>query len=181
MRILIQRVTRASVCVNGRLQGKIGKGILALVGIAAADGRNEADYLADKLVNLRIFPDGEGRMNHSALEVNAELLLVSQFTLYGDCRQGRRPSFDAAAPPAVARELYDHFVRKVAGKGLVTQSGLFQAHMEVELVNDGPVTLLLESDGMAISGQPLTRNAKRSQDRSESPGAPDEAPQRHRP
>ena len=145
MRFLIQRVKRASVHIDGKLAASIGNGILALVGIAATDKTGDADYLADKLVNLRIFPDAEGRMNLSALDVNAELLLVSQFTLYGDCRKGRRPGFDDAAPPATARDLYDYVVRTVAGKGLVTRSGVFQAHMDVELVNTGPVTFLLES------------------------------------
>jgi len=101
--------------------------------------------MAEKLVNLRIFADEHGKMNRSALEEGAELLLVSQFTLYGDCRKGRRPSFDAAAAPAVARELYEYLVTKVREKGLVTRTGVFQAHMQVELINDGPVTLLLES------------------------------------
>ena len=145
MRLLIQRVTRASVAVDGSLQAEIGSGLLVLVGIAASDTETQADYLADKLVNLRIFADDEGRMNRSALDVNASLLLVSQFTLYGDCRKGRRPSFDAAMAPAHARGLYEYLLRKVREKGLATQSGMFQAHMAVELVNDGPVTLLLES------------------------------------
>jgi D-tyrosyl-tRNA(Tyr) deacylase len=127
------------------VEGEIASGLLVLVGIAAGDTRAEADYMADKLVNLRIFSDDEGRMNRSALDVGASLLLVSQFTLYGDCRKGRRPSFDAAAPPAVARELYEYVVSAVRAKGLRTETGVFQAHMEVELVNDGPVTLLLES------------------------------------
>jgi len=116
-----------------------------LVGIAATDLPAQADYLAGKLVNLRIFPDNEGKMNLSALDINASVLLVSQFTLYGDCRKGRRPSFDAAAPLDLARELYEHVVTKVREHGLVTESGVFQADMAVELVNDGPVTLLLES------------------------------------
>jgi D-tyrosyl-tRNA(Tyr) deacylase len=116
-----------------------------LVGIAAADTPAQADYLADKLVHLRIFADSEGRMNRSAVDVGASILLVSQFTLYGDCRKGRRPGFDAAAPPARAKELYEYVVKKVREKGLVTETGVFQAHMEVELVNDGPVTFLLES------------------------------------
>jgi D-tyrosyl-tRNA(Tyr) deacylase len=115
-----------------------------LVGIAAADLPAQADYLAGKLVNLRIFADSEGRMNRSALDVNASVLLVSQFTLYGDCRKGRRPSFDAAAPPEPARELYEYLVSKVREHGLVTETGVFQADMAVELVNDGPVTLLME-------------------------------------
>ncbi|MEP6716247.1 MAG: D-aminoacyl-tRNA deacylase [Terriglobia bacterium] len=145
MRFLIQRVTRASVMVDGQLIGAIGPGILALIGIGANDEPRDADTLAEKLVNLRIFPDDEGRMNRSALDIRAELLLVSQFTLYGDCRKGRRPSFDAAAPPARARELYDYAVGKVRENGLVTHTGVFQAHMQVELVNDGPVTFLLET------------------------------------
>jgi D-tyrosyl-tRNA(Tyr) deacylase len=131
--------------VDGKTEAQIERGLLVLVGIAATDGAPQADYLADKLVNLRIFSDAAGRMNLSALDTGASLLLVSQFTLYGDCRKGRRPSFDAAAPPDKARQLYEYFVAKVREKGLVTGSGVFQAHMEVELVNDGPVTLMLES------------------------------------
>lgn len=145
MRFLIQRVTRASVAVQGKLEGEIGMGLLVLVGISGSDQPTDADYLADKLVNLRVFSDSEGRMNLSALEVNAELLLISQFTLYGDCRKGRRPSFDAAAPAERARHLYEYVLLKVREKGLVTRSGVFQAHMDIELVNHGPVTLMLES------------------------------------
>lgn len=145
MRFVIQRVTRASVRIDGNLEAEIGTGLLVLVGIAATDLPAQADYLADKLVNLRVFPDDGGRMNRSALEVNASLLLVSQFTLYGDCRKGRRPSFDGAAPAELARELYEYLVIKVREKGLVTRTGVFQPDMEVELVNNGPVTLLLES------------------------------------
>ncbi len=145
MRLLIQRVSRASVRIEGNLVAEIGAGLLVLAGIAASDTPVQADYLADKLVNLRVFPDDEGRMNRSALEVNASLLLVSQFTLYGDCRKGRRPRFDNAAPPERARELYEYLLSGVREKGLATQTGVFQAHMDVELVNDGPVTLLLES------------------------------------
>ncbi len=145
MRFLIQRVTRASVSVDGSVQAQIARGLLVLVGIARTDAAAQADYLAEKLVNLRIFNDDEGKMNRSALDVGASLLLVSQFTLYGDCRKGRRPSFDAAAPPDAARHLYDYVVKAVRDKGLLTQSGVFQAHMEVALVNDGPVTLILES------------------------------------
>jgi D-tyrosyl-tRNA(Tyr) deacylase len=116
-----------------------------LIGIAKGDQTSDADYLADKLVNLRIFSDTEGKMNLSATDVRGALLLVSQFTLYGDCRKGRRPGFDAAAPPAEARKLYEYVVEKVKEKGLEVRTGVFQAHMEVELINDGPVTLLLES------------------------------------
>jgi len=145
VRFVIQRVTRASVRINGKLEAEIGKGLLVLIGIAATDLPAQADYLADKLIHLRVFPDDGGRMNRSALDVNASLLLVSQFTLYGDCRKGRRPSFDDAAPAELARRLYEYVVAKVREKGLVVGTGVFQAHMEVELVNDGPVTLLLES------------------------------------
>ncbi len=145
MRFLVQRVSRASVRVDDRLEGSIGPGLLVLIGIGAGDTRREADYLIEKTVNLRIFSDENGKMNLSALDLRGELLLVSQFTLYGECRKGRRPSFDAAAPPAVARELYGYVVEKVRETGLVTGTGVFQAHMQVELVNDGPVTLLLES------------------------------------
>jgi D-tyrosyl-tRNA(Tyr) deacylase len=133
------------VRVDGKLEAEIGAGLLVLVGIAATDLSAQADYLADKLVHLRIFPDDQGRMNRSAVDVNASVLLVSQFTLYGDCRKGRRPSFDAAAPAELARELYEYVVTRVRAQGLLTRTGVFQAHMEVELVNDGPVTLLLES------------------------------------
>ena len=129
------------------VEGRIGHGIVALIGIAAGDTEKDADYLADKLIHLRIFADPAGKMNLSAVDTGAGLLLISQFTLYGDCRKGRRPGFDAAAPPEVARELYRYFVDKVRQCGLVTQTGVFQAHMEVELINDGPVTLLLESPG----------------------------------
>jgi D-tyrosyl-tRNA(Tyr) deacylase len=120
-------------------------GLLVLIGISARDSSTDADYLAEKLVNLRVFSDSEGRMNRSALDVNAELLLISRFTLYGDCRKGRGPSFDAAAPAEQARELYEYVIARIREKGLVTKSGVFQAHMDVELVNHGPVTLMLES------------------------------------
>jgi D-tyrosyl-tRNA(Tyr) deacylase len=133
------------VSVDGNLEGEIAAGLLVLIGISATDGMPDADYLADKLVNLRVFPDSEGRMNLSALDIGGQLLLVSQFTLYGDCRKGRRPSFDAAAPASRALELYEYTVQKIREKGLVTKTGVFQADMQVELVNDGPVTLLLES------------------------------------
>ena len=145
MRILIQRVSRAEVRVDQKVEGRIGSGIVALIGFGAADTGKDADYLADKLIHLRIFSDQAGKMNLSALDTGAELLLVSQFTLYGDCRKGRRPGFDAAAPPDLARGLYQYFVDKVRQSGLVTQTGVFQAQMEVELINDGPVTFLLES------------------------------------
>jgi D-tyrosyl-tRNA(Tyr) deacylase len=131
--------------VEGYPEVAIGPGLLVLIGISSIDTTRDADLLAEKLVNLRVFSDPEGKMNLSALDVGAELLLVSQFTLYGDCRKGRRPSFDAAAAPAAARVLYEYVVEKVKEKSLVVRTGVFQAHMEVELVNDGPVTLMLES------------------------------------
>jgi len=145
VRLVIQRVTRAAVRVDAKLEAEIGAGLLVLVGIAATDLPAQADYLAEKLAHLRIFPDDRGRMNRSAMDVNASVLLVSQFTLYGDCRKGRRPSFDAAAPAELARELYEYLVTRVRAQGLLTKTGVFQAHMDVELVNDGPVTLLMES------------------------------------
>jgi len=145
VRFLVQRVSRASVRVDNETVGSIGAGLLVLIGIAAADTKAQADFLASKLVNLRIFEDANGKMNLSALEVKAELLLVSQFTLYGDCRKGRRPSFDAAAPPEAARKLYEYVTERIRETGLTTRTGVFQAHMEVALINDGPVTLLLES------------------------------------
>lgn len=126
-------------------KGSIGAGMLVLLGVAATDTEKDADYLADKLTHLRIFSDDAGKMNRSALDAQAAFLVVSQFTLYGDCRKGRRPGFDAAAPPEQARELYLYFTRKIRESGLETQMGVFQAHMEVELTNDGPVTFLVES------------------------------------
>ena len=145
MRFLVQRVTHASVTVGGKLEAGIGKGALVLIGVAAGDSKADADYLCSKLIHLRIFPDQDGRMNRSVLDIAGQLLLVSQFTLYADCSRGRRPAFDAAAPAALACELYEYVVSQVRQSGLVTRTGVFQAHMEVELINDGPVTLLLES------------------------------------
>jgi D-tyrosyl-tRNA(Tyr) deacylase len=150
MRFLIQRVSRASVRISpggtgAKSEVSIGPGLVVLIGISKTDSRADADTLCEKLVNLRIFSDEAGRMNRSALDLNAQLLLVSQFTLYGDCSRGRRPGFDAAAPPELAEPLYDYAVAQIRARGLVTETGVFRAHMEVELVNDGPVTFLLES------------------------------------
>jgi len=145
MRALIQRVISAAVRVDEKIQGRIGPGMLVLLGVAANDTENDADYLADKLVHLRIFSDDAGKMNRSALDSNAAFLVVSQFTLYGDTRKGRRPGFDAAAPAERARALYEYFTRKLRESGLQTETGVFQAHMQVELINDGPVTFLVES------------------------------------
>ena len=138
-------MTHAAVHIDGKLHSHIGPGLLVLVGIATEDTRREADYLTEKLIHLRIFADDEGRMNRSALDVSADILLVSQFTLYGDSRKGRRPSFGRAAPPGPARELYEYVVEQVRASGLTIGTGVFQADMRVELVNDGPVTLLLDS------------------------------------
>ena len=145
MRAVIQRVSHARVRVEGAVCGEIGSGLLVLLGVGQGDTPKEADYLLDKMVNLRIFEDGEGKMNLSLLEVGGELMVISQFTLYADCRKGRRPSFTDAAPPGEARKLYDYFVDAARTRGLKVATGIFQALMEVELVNLGPVTILLDS------------------------------------
>jgi D-aminoacyl-tRNA deacylase len=145
MRAVVQRVSRARVTVNGETAGEIGLGLLVLLGVGAGDTRADADYLAEKTVGLRIFEDAGGKMNLSVAEVGGALLVVSQFTLYGDARRGKRPSFDAAAPPEQARELYEYFVEKVRAAGLSCETGRFQETMQVELVNEGPVTVLLDS------------------------------------
>ena len=154
MRAVLQRVKRAEVRVDGEVVGRIGPGLLVLVGVAAGDTPERARWLADKTVNLRVFDDPQGRMNKSILEAGPEvdtgILCVSQFTLYGDCRKGRRPSFDKAAPPETARPLYDLFLgllrELLRGTSVSVQTGQFQAMMDVESVNDGPVTLLLDSE-----------------------------------
>ena len=140
----MQRVSRAAVRVDGATTGAIGRGLVVLLAVGQDDGTGDADTLADKIANLRIFDDGLGHMNLSALQVNGEVLVVSQFTLYGDARRGRRPSFVAAAPPEAANALYRHFVSRVAAAGLRVAEGVFRAMMEVELVNDGPATFLLD-------------------------------------
>jgi D-tyrosyl-tRNA(Tyr) deacylase len=145
MRAVAQRVSRASVEVDGSIVGEIGAGLLVLLGVAKTDTAADADFLAAKIVNLRIFSDDAGKMNRSVLESGGDLLVVSQFTLYGDCRKGRRPSFDDAAPAELARELYGRFVSAARLNGARVATGVFQAHMSVSLVNDGPVTLLVES------------------------------------
>lgn len=146
MRAVVQRVSRAQVSVAGRVVGRIEQGLLVLLGVGQGDTRAEADYLVEKIVNLRVFTDREGKMNRSLLDIGAQLLVVSQFTLYGDCRRGRRPSYSDAAPPALAEELYEYFVARATQAGIRTETGIFQAMMDVELVNDGPVTLLLDSN-----------------------------------
>ena len=145
MRAVVQRVSRCRVTVSGEVTGEIGLGLLVLLGVGDGDTRAEADYLAEKIMGLRIFEDAGGKMNLAAAEASGALLVVSQFTLYGDVRRGKRPSFDAAAPPAEARELYEYFVDKIRASGLHCETGRFQETMQVELVNEGPVTILLDS------------------------------------
>ncbi|OGP73126.1 MAG: D-tyrosyl-tRNA(Tyr) deacylase [Deltaproteobacteria bacterium RBG_16_49_23] len=145
MRAVIQRVKSAEVLVDGRVSGKIGKGLLVFVGVARGDGEGDLSYLTTKLPDLRIFEDEAGKFNLSLREINGEMLVVSQFTLYGDCRKGRRPSFTEAEDPALARDLYEQFISRLREQNIPVQTGEFQARMEVHLVNDGPVTLLLDS------------------------------------
>jgi D-aminoacyl-tRNA deacylase len=145
MRVVVQRVSRAQVTVDGEVTGKIGRGLLVLLAVAATDTAADADYLVGKVAGLRIFEDESGKMNLAAEDAGGEVLVVSQFTLYGDVRRGRRPSFDAAAPPEKARQLYEYFVTHLRTTGLVCETGRFQQEMQVELVNDGPVTILIDS------------------------------------
>jgi len=146
MRAVVQRVSRAEVRVESRVVGAIGRGLLVLVGIAREDTPETGKVLAEKIANLRIFDDEQGRMNRSLLEAGGGVLCVSQFTLYGDCRKGRRPSYDRAAPPETARALYESFVESLRDLGVKVETGEFRAMMDVELVNDGPVTLLLDTE-----------------------------------
>lgn len=145
MRAVIQRVFSAKVEVDGEVSGEVDRGILLFLGVERGDGEKNADAMLDKVAGLRIFPDEMGKMNLSLLDVGGELLVVSQFTLLGDCRKGRRPSFDRAAPPEEARALYDYFLRRARKREIPVAAGVFQAHMRVSLVNDGPVTLLIET------------------------------------
>ena len=146
MRFLVQRVSRAQVSVDGNVTGAIGNGFLVLIGIRKTDLESDADYLLSKLAGLRVFADANGKMNLNIRQTGGALLLVSQFTLYGDCKRGLRPSFDDAAPPAEAERLYSYVVSRARETGIRVECGVFQAHMDVELVNDGPVTILIESD-----------------------------------
>ena len=148
MRACIQRVSRAQVTVAGEVCGRVGRGLLVLLGVAEGDSEADARQLALKIGSLRVFEDAQGKMNLSLGEVGGAMLVVSQFTLLGDCRKGRRPSFDAAARPEVAETLYQVFVQAVAEQGLEVATGRFRQHMEVELVNDGPVTFVVESKGL---------------------------------
>jgi D-tyrosyl-tRNA(Tyr) deacylase len=145
MKALLQRVTSASVTIDGEVVGSIGRGLVVFVGVAEGDSPKDADYLVQKLVNLRIFADEAEKFNLSALDIKAELLLVSQFTLLADTRKGRRPSFTEAAPPPWAEELFEHFVSEARASGLKVATGRFQQYMQVEIHNDGPVTILLDS------------------------------------
>ena len=145
MRAVVQRVTSATVTVGERTTGQIGPGLLVLLGVESGDGPSDLQYIASKIRDLRIFPDAAGKMNRSVLDAQGSVLVVSQFTLSGDARNGRRPSFASAAPPEIARALYEEVVRELTAAGLLVQTGEFQAMMQVALVNDGPVTILLDS------------------------------------
>ncbi|HCC53680.1 MAG TPA: D-tyrosyl-tRNA(Tyr) deacylase [Desulfobulbaceae bacterium] len=146
MRAVVQRVTQASVCVDGLICGAIGPGLLVLLGVGKNDTQKDAMFLAEKIINLRIFDDEHGLMNLSLLETQGEMLVVSQFTLFGDCSKGRRPSYSTAAPPADAANLYEQFINEIRTKQITVATGKFQAMMDVTLVNHGPVTLLLDTE-----------------------------------
>src|ERR1035437_7176001 len=145
MRLVLQRVSEASVTVGGNTVGAIRTGLVILAGMANSDTESEADYLSDKLLGLRVFPDSAGKMNRSVVDASGSLLIVSQFTLYGDCRKGRRPSFDEAAAPEQAQALYNYFVERLRRGPAPVETGVFQAMMEVHLVNQGPVTILMDT------------------------------------
>jgi len=145
MRAVVQRVSRAQVTVNGEITGQIGLGLLVLLGVGRDDANADATYLVEKIAGLRVFEDAQGKMNLSVQDIGGSVLAVSQFTLYGDVRRGKRPSFDAAAPPEKARQLYEFFVEQVRAAGLRCETGRFQEMMKVELVNEGPATILLDS------------------------------------
>jgi len=145
MRAVVQRVSEASVEIEGRPVAAIGRGLAVLLGVAKDDGERDADYLAEKIANLRVFEDGEGKLNLSLADVGGAVLVVSNFTLLGDCRKGRRPSFDGAARPEQAQGLYERFVAGLRAAGLTVETGVFQEMMTVRIANDGPVTLLVES------------------------------------
>lgn len=145
MRAVVQRVKEAGVSVEGSLLGKMKIGVVVLLGIGQDDKEEDADYLLSKIINLRIFEDTQGKMNLSLRDINGEMMVISQFTLYGDCRKGRRPSFIMAAEPSLAKKLYDYFIKQGEKAGIKTVSGKFQAMMDVNLINEGPVTLILDS------------------------------------
>jgi len=145
MKAVIQRVKNSTITVEGRRISEIGEGLLVLIGVAAGDESSDADYLADKIVHLRIFEDDKGKMNRSLIETKGEMLIVSQFTLLADCIRGRRPSFTNAAPPEKAEQLYQYFIEQVRRVGVGVKTGIFRAMMDVGLINDGPVTIIIES------------------------------------
>ncbi|MEH0021253.1 MAG: D-aminoacyl-tRNA deacylase [Desulfobacter sp.] len=145
MRAVVQRVDHAGVTVDGKEISRIGQGLLVLLGVARDDTEKQADYLADKIVHLRVFEDDQGKMNRSLKDINGELLVVSQFTLLGDCRKGRRPSFTGAAPAEAAQRLYTYFAGTATASGVAVKTGQFQANMDISLLNQGPVTLILEA------------------------------------
>ncbi|MEN8128477.1 MAG: D-aminoacyl-tRNA deacylase [Planctomycetota bacterium] len=145
MRAVVQRVSRASVTVDGTINGSIGRGLLVFLGVGKDDRQKDIDFIADKIVNLRIFEDTNGKMNLSVKDIDGGILLISQFTLYGDCRKGRRPDFTAAGSPDMAKRLYEQTIAAVREKGIPVETGVFAAHMDIDSVNDGPVTLILDS------------------------------------
>lgn len=145
MKALLQRVDRASVSVNGKITGEVGKGLCVFLGVVQEDTEKDISWLADKIVNLRIFEDGSGKMNRSVIDENGEILVVSQFTLCGDCKKGRRPSWTKAAEPTSANLMYEKFVKEIEARGVTAATGVFQAYMKVEICNDGPVTLMIDS------------------------------------
>lgn len=146
MRAVVQRVSRAAVDIGSITKATIGRGLVIFLGIRNSDDAADLIWMADKIIHLRIFPDGDGKMNTSLADMGGEMLIISQFTLYGDCRKGRRPGFSTAAPPEIAEPLYNHFVEEVRRRGIPVATGTFQAEMAVDLVNDGPVTILLDSE-----------------------------------
>lgn len=146
MRAVVQRVTKGNVEIDGNIVGSIDKGLVVLLGVSEKDTQEDVNYMAEKVLNLRVFDDEEGKMNYSLLDIKGELLVVSQFTLYGDCRKGRRPNYMAAAKPDKADELYNEFVKLCRAQDVKTETGVFQADMKVNIINDGPVTLIVDSE-----------------------------------
>ncbi|OPZ79461.1 MAG: D-tyrosyl-tRNA(Tyr) deacylase [Alphaproteobacteria bacterium ADurb.Bin438] len=146
MKALIQRVKNASVTIDGKVNGQINQGLCVLLGVGPKDSEKDIDWLSEKLINLRIFEDENGKMNLSLRDIDGQMLIISQFTLYGDCSRGRRPSFVYSAPPDMANELYEKFVAKIRSLGIIAETGIFGADMQVSILNDGPVTFMIESE-----------------------------------